>query len=155
MSHRKLDGELILGIKDKLEREYNYTVYIDWIDNPNLDRENVDKTTANTLRLKMQKSKCLIYVYSKKSTESKWMPWELGYMDGAKKNKCTILSIIPSRSNIAPNYNEQEYLNIYPPISEEGGEYYSPTNKKLLVYENGRKIPFDEWLKRNKTMLYE
>ena len=147
LSHRKLDAELILGIKDKLEDKYGYTVYIDWVDDPQLNRDDVNKETANVLRVKMQQSKSLIYVYSKKSTESKWMPWELGYMDGAKENKCTVLSIVPSFSSIVPNYEDQEYLSIYPPLKEDFDIIMN--NKQLFVYEDSGRISFKEWLNRN------
>lgn len=151
LSHRKADEKIILGIKQLLEEEYNYTIYVDWIDDPQMSRTNVNKSTANTLRTKMRACKCLVYVYTKKSTGSKWMPWELGYMDGSKPNKCTIFAIASTKTDKSPSYQEQEYLNIYPPLKEEISKYnYRPD---LFVYEDKGKIAFKTWMNRNNNPL--
>jgi hypothetical protein len=73
--------ELLVGMKRYLE-SLNYKVYVDWLVDPKLNRATVTRTTAKTLRTRMDNSDCLFFVTSKNSQESKWMPWELGYMDG-------------------------------------------------------------------------
>lgn len=114
LSHSSKDKTLILGIKNFIE-ESGYTVYIDWIDDPQLDRANVNSTTANVLRKRMRQSKFLVYVDSDNATTSKWMPWELGYFDGFKPKKIGVLPIKNRNDGI---YIGQEYLGLYPVIEK-------------------------------------
>ena len=94
LSHSYADKEIIDELIFSLKRDYNfnYTIYIDWIEDPTLDRTNVTKETASTLKQRMKNCKSLLYVTSENHSYSKWMPWELGYNDGFK-NKVAILPI--------------------------------------------------------------
>jgi hypothetical protein len=112
LSHSFRDAALILGVKLKLE-DHGHTVYVDWIEDPQLDRSKVNKSTAEKLRNRMQSCKCLCYATTPSSSDSKWMPWECGYMDG-KKNRVAILPLTES----GQGYAGQEYLGIYPYIDE-------------------------------------
>ncbi len=112
LSHSFRDADLILGVKLKLE-DHGHTVYVDWIEDPQLDRLKVNKSTAEKLRNRMQSCKCLCYATTPSSSDSKWMPWECGYMDG-KKNRVAILPLTES----GQSYAGQEYLGIYPYIDE-------------------------------------
>ena len=152
LSHRKLDEELILGIRLKLEKEYGYKVYVDWVDDAQLSRQDVGKQTAETLRLRMKQSRCLMYAYTKNATTSKWMPWELGYMDGHKPQKSTVLPILNALTGTM-DYGDQEYLNLYPPTTEETNTYHG--TKKLYVHEETGKIDFETWLNRKTVVLGE
>ena len=62
LSHAFRDAELILGIKLKLE-DHGYSVYVDWIDDPqiNRNRTKVSRDTAKLLRQRMNCCKCLFY----------------------------------------------------------------------------------------------
>lgn len=112
LSHSSKDKQLILGVKQFIE-DSGYNVYIDWVDDPQLDRANVNVQTADVLRTRMKQSKFLIYVDSNNATASKWIPWELGYFDGYKPNK---IGIFPIRQNPEGYYTGQEYLGLYPKI---------------------------------------
>lgn len=114
LSHSSKDKQLILGVKQLIE-DSGYSVYIDWVDDPQLDRANVNVQTADILRTRMKQSKFLVYVDSNNATTSKWMPWELGYFDGYKPNK---IGILPIRQNSEGSYTEQEYLGLYPKIEK-------------------------------------
>jgi hypothetical protein len=81
LSHAYDDKELILGVALTLE-DFGYSVYLDWRDDPSLNRKNVSSDTAGILRERMKASKCLLYSTSEHASESKWMPWELGFKDG-------------------------------------------------------------------------
>lgn len=115
LSHSSKDKQLILGVKQLIE-DSGYSVYIDWVDDPQLDRANVNVHTADILRTRMKQSKFLVYVDSDNAKSSKWMPWELGYFDGYNSEKLGILVIRYSSNEI---YKGQEYLNLYP-IIEKG-----------------------------------
>ena len=114
LSHSSKDQTLILGIKKFIE-ESGYSVYIDWVDDPQLDRANVNVQTADVLRTRMKQSKFLLYIDSNNANASKWMPWELGYFDGYKPNK---IGILPIRQNPEGYYTGQEYLGLYPKIEK-------------------------------------
>jgi hypothetical protein len=55
LSHARVDEELVLGVKLLLE-DANKRVYVDWIDDPMLDRTNVSSKTAAELRKRMNQS---------------------------------------------------------------------------------------------------
>ncbi|MGA8884612.1 MAG: toll/interleukin-1 receptor domain-containing protein [Acinetobacter sp.] len=126
LSHSSKDKQLILGVKQLIE-DSGYSVYIDWIDDPELNRTNVNKHTAEQLRKRMKQSKFLVYVDSDNASTSKWMPWELGYFDGYNSEKIGILVI---RNNSNEIYKGQEYLNLYPTI--EKGNLNSALNNARI-----------------------
>jgi hypothetical protein len=111
LSHSFRDAEIILGVKLTLE-DFSYSVYVDWIEDPKLNRSEVSKETAKILRKRMDCCKGLFYSTTESSAGSKWMPWECGYMDG-KKGKSAILPLTNTGLNL---FRGQEYLGVYPYI---------------------------------------
>lgn len=116
---QKVSGRDILRLKRLLER-FGFSVYVDWIEDPELDRTRVTPRNANILRRRMDHSESLLFVTSANSSASTWMPWELGYMDGktatlAKLGKVAIFpfSNSPARIN---NYYGQQFLGLYPHV---------------------------------------
>lgn len=77
LSHSYLDKIQVLALI-KLFNEHHFSVYVDWIEDKQLNRNNVDTKTADLLRERMKQSKCLSYLTTKNITNSKWCPWELG-----------------------------------------------------------------------------
>lgn len=114
LSHSFQDAETIYLLYAYL-KSLGWSVYVDWIEDSQLDRQNVTKATAELLRIQMKRSKTLIYASSNASKDSKWMPWELGFFDGYKPKKIAILPIT-SDSNKYENYIGVEYLSLYPYI---------------------------------------
>jgi len=106
LSHAFLDADIVSGVFESLEG-LGYKVYIDWKGDPQLNRENVDKSTAMQLKYRMERCKCLLYVVTPFCSSSKWMPWELGYFDGFK-GKSAILPVTNSGSD---TYKGQELIN--------------------------------------------
>lgn len=113
LSHSVKDAELVLGIKLILE-DHGRKVYVDWLEDPQLDRSRVTPATAETLRLRMRSCLSLIYLHSDNSSSSKWMPWELGFFDGFKG----AVAILPVTKQEETSFHGQEYLGIYPWIDE-------------------------------------
>lgn len=107
ISHSFSDKDLVLGLKYKF-KQAGYKVYIDWIDDSNLDRRAVTVDTAKIIKKRIEDSKGLAYIATSNITNSKWCPWELGVSDGYNGMAC-ILPIIDSRS-----FKGQEYLGLYP-----------------------------------------
>lgn len=111
LSHNIGDAEIVLGLKQLLE-DLKYRVYVDWLVDPQLDRNKVSKETANHLRERLKCSNSLFFLTSDNSINSKWMPWECGYFDGFKGK----VAIVPITKESRPTneYKGQEYLGLYP-----------------------------------------
>lgn len=110
MSHSYEDAEVIGGLKVLLEQA-GFSVYVDWIQDAQLDRSTVTAATADMLRQRMKHCRHLLYATSKASANSKWMPWELGYFDGLRSGHVGILPIVETATD---PFNGLEYLALYP-----------------------------------------
>ncbi|MEE3349595.1 MAG: toll/interleukin-1 receptor domain-containing protein [Candidatus Gastranaerophilaceae bacterium] len=147
LSHSYADKDYIGELKRILEEVYGYTVYVDWItDGYKLDRNNVSKETADLIKTRMKQSNSMIFATSSNSPNSKWMPWELGYFDSFSQGK---IAILPITENSNDSFEGQEYLALYPYITEE---YFDKSDKKTLWINETKKeyVIFDKWLKENK-----
>src|SRR5688572_26869187 len=111
LSHRKLDAEEVLGLVRLIE-SCGLSVYIDWREDPELDRTNVTSLNAQVLRNQMGLCDALFFATTTNFTDSKWMPWELGYFDG-KKGRVAIVPVVEDSDKFR-NFHGQEYLGIYP-----------------------------------------
>lgn len=139
LSHAFDDKELVLGMALALE-DFGYKVYLDWRDDPLLDRKTVSAKTAEILRARMKVSRCLFYSTTENSGASKWMPWELGFKDGDNNR----VAILPVTRNYSSIYQGQEYLSVYPYISEDddtSGKHRLWVRRSPTLYVN-----FDSWL---------
>jgi len=141
LSHSFRDAELILGVKIKLEN-YGYSVYVDWLEDPQLNRSNITFQTATKLRERMKCCQSLFYSTTEASSKSKWMPWECGYIDGLRGRS----AILPLTETGSGTYKGQEYLGIYPYITE--APIKGQTSKTLWVNQSvDVYCKFSDWLK--------
>lgn len=101
--------EILLGIKGFLE-DAGLSVYVDRYSDPHLVPGEITKDTAETLRRRLRASKSLLYVYSRHSKLSRWMPWELGFMDGAGRR----IGIVPVVEAVRDTFDGEQYLGLYP-----------------------------------------
>lgn len=141
LSHRKLDAREVLALKELIESQ-GFSVYVDWVENPELDRTNVTPATAAHLRSVMDKCRSLLYAISVNSGESKWMPWELGYSD-ARHGKVAIVPVSDA-DLISDSYQGQEFLGLYPYISAvslSSAQAYLRVNKP-----GGQPISIKSWI---------
>ena len=139
LSHAFDDRELILGVALTLE-DLGYSVYLDWRDDPSLDRKNVSRYTAFKLRERIRNSKCLFFATTESTSASKWMPWELGFKDGQNNRS----AILPIQENRPDNYKGREYLGIYPYITQQ---LSNMEEEKLWVrWSPTCYVVFDAWL---------
>lgn len=115
LSHSYLDQNIVLGLKGYLE-ESGLSVYIDWIDDNQLERDSVNEKTAETLRKRMKQCESLLFATSSNSSTSKWMPWECGYFDGINGK----IAILPISNSDESSFEGQEYLGLYPYIDVTG-----------------------------------
>lgn len=149
LSHAIRDAELILGLKLLLEAA-GKTVYVDWIDDPKLDRRQVTGETAETLRTRMRQSESLFYAYSRHSRTSRWMPWELGYFDGFNGN-VAVLPIVPDMGTL--DFETEEYLQLYPKVDATS----VATTPTLFInrarrLETGEHLDFERWRKGSEKL---
>ncbi|KMZ12179.1 hypothetical protein BHUM_05252 [Candidatus Burkholderia humilis] len=132
LSHASKDAKLILGVKALLE-ERGFVVYVDWVDDAHADRSQVDRETADLLRQRMRQSASLIWVATDATSNSKWMPWELGYFDGFAPGQ---VATIPLVDNPGESFKGQEYLSLYPLI---GQDHYIGGRKDVFVEDRSRR----------------
>ncbi len=112
ISHSFKDKDLVIGLYH-LFTVAGYKVYIDWIDDSNLDRKSVTPITAAIIRKRIERSKGASFISTANSTTSKWCPWELGVADGMHNRVC----ILPIMSTT--EFRGQEYLGLYPYLEYE------------------------------------
>lgn len=134
LSHAKLDEVMIVGVKETLERLTGLTVYVDWIDDPQLNRARVTSATADTIRTRMLQCRALVYATSPAATNSKWMPWELGYFDGKKGPE--YVSIMPILESSNDSFTGLEFLGLYDKI-EKVLETWSGVERPYAVRPGG------------------
>lgn len=134
LSHSRLDSDIVLGVKRILEK-LGKSVYVDWINDPQLDRSSVTSQTAEQLRTRMRQCRALFYAHSGNASKSRWMPWELGFYDGYKGN-VAVLPLVDKSSQTS--YQGEEYLGIYPYVDITGGTVYVHKN-------SGTYRGFDGW----------
>lgn len=141
LSHSYKDRNVVLELADELSEKYKLKVYIDWIEDSELDRTHVNAKTAQTIKERMQNCKCLLYATSENSSSSKWMPWETGLMDGLKGR----VAICPLIGGDDSNFKGQEYLSMYPFVSYEKAK---GSDKDVLWINKGSMyVNFTDWLK--------
>lgn len=138
LSHASEDAIIIKAIRDELV-EGGYKVYVDWIDDPQLDRSHVNAATASLLRERMRQCKSLLFATSSAARKSVWMPWELGYMDAFTNMRVAIVPVVPD-SEASKDFKGQEYLGIYP--------YFDKTGANFWVHrDTSRFVSFARWLR--------
>ena len=141
LSHSYLDREEVLGLYNELT-EMGFYVYVDWIVDPELDRTNVTKASAELIRNRMKNSKSLLLAISTNAEMSKWMPWELGFVDG-NTNRCAIIPVSKDNLNLY-SFNRVEYLKLYPYLDRETNR---AGNMKLWINDDEASyVVFDSWL---------
>lgn len=146
LSHSYMDKELVCAVVD-LFNSAGYSIYIDWMNDQQLNRSEVTATTADILRKRMRMSKGLAYVATGNSSNSKWCPWELGYADAAKNGRCAILPIMKKEGE---SFKGQEYLGLYPFIDYETRKGTQEYEFWVNDPENGNYISLRKWLSGGK-----
>ena len=124
LSYNINDKDVVKGIYYVL-KNMGFKVYVDFMVDPQLDRRSVTKETAECIQSRLKHSKSLIYAQSSNAAMSKWMPWELGVVDG-NTSKCFFM---PVQKGYEIINSRQEYLLLYPVIGIN-------TSSELRVYDS-------------------
>lgn len=139
LSHSIRDAEIVLGVK-KLIEDLGYSTYVDWIDDPTLDRTKVTPKTADVLRKRMRTSKSLMYITTENADSSRWMPWECGYFDGLRDK----VAIIPVKGSRTDNFEGVEYLGLYPYCVKEKD---TQQRERLWIHRDQQTyVLYEDWL---------
>lgn len=109
LSHSSRDKDLVLGAKKVIE-DAGYTVYVDWIDDAQVNVV-ADRALADRLRRRMGQCSSLFYLHTPNAALSKWCPWELGYFDGLRSPEAAVF-VFPVLTQ-GQLYKGQEYLDLY------------------------------------------
>jgi hypothetical protein len=139
LCHSFLDKEIIGGLYTELTRQ-GYSVYVDWVVDPHLDRDNVTKESAELIRTRLKNSKSLLLAVSTNANLSKWMPWELGYVDG-HTNNCALVPIETNNMTVT-SFNRREYLLLYPYVKRNGD-----FSTLYVAESNNTYSTFQDWVK--------
>ena len=80
---------------------------------------------------------------------SKWIPWELGFVDG-NTNNCALFPVAPGNMTLS-TFHRSEYLLLYPYLKKATIGY----SEDLYLTESAHSyIQVDSWIKRNLNPLY-
>jgi hypothetical protein len=138
LCHAFKDAKIVEAIKDFLKSN-GLTVYVDWIDDPQLSRSHVTPATAAKLRAAMRRSTSLLYAASVNASESKWMPWEVGYSD-ALHGRVAILPLADGNELVSA-YRGQEFMGIYPYVDDDASGMLF-----LNSQQEAKSVPISTWL---------
>jgi hypothetical protein len=129
LSHSFLDKDEVEGIYIELTSK-GYSVYVDWIIDPDLNRNNVTKESAELIRKRMRSSESLLLAISDNAHLSTWIPWELGFLDG-QQSRCSLFPV--AKNDLAKTtFDRKEYLLLYPYIKVAELDY----RKEIILTES-------------------
>jgi hypothetical protein len=114
LSHSSKDKDLAFLVKTALEL-LGVSVYIDWLD-AGLPSE-VSQETARILREKIEANGLFLLLATNNAAESKWVPWELGFADGRKRESS--VAILEVRRD-SETFMGNEYYALYQRITVPG-----------------------------------
>jgi hypothetical protein len=141
LSHCYLDKTAVKGLYIELTR-LGFSVYVDWIVDSHLDRNNVTKETAKIIQSRLKSSKSLLLATSENADLSKWMPWELGYVDGHTQ-LCALVPVT-NLSITKRTFERREFLLLYPYIKRAQS---TNSRERLWVVENATNyVVFEDWM---------
>jgi len=150
LSHSYLDADEIFYLHKRLTR-MACSVFVDWIEFPDLNRQQVTRDNVEIVRNAMKKCNALIYAFSDNVRKSSWMPWELGFFDGYSGTNENICILPITNDEIDDDeYHGIEYLGIYPfiTLSEcDDGKFYYYVN-----FPNGEYERLNGWIQKIKSL---
>lgn len=115
LSHSLKDATLIRQIKQRLERDHNVSVYVDWEEDGGTSRDQI----ADKVKAAMEISTSLLVVKTENSDSSSWVAWETGYFDRKSSERIGVLLIEDEDAGFThETFKHQEYLKNYELLSE-------------------------------------
>lgn len=87
----------------------------------------------------------MIYAFSENASNSKWMPWELGYFDALRDSKIAVLPILKNSKN---SYIGSEYVGLYYHIQID--RIKNSEKEALWVHNGDDYIIYSDWIQGHK-----
>lgn len=140
------DAEIVLGVYDLLTSA-GYSVFCDWIEDPDTDRSQVTPANAAFIRATMGVSDSLLFLDTEGSVQSLWMCWELGWFDGGRGP----VAVLPVLGEGERFYRGREFLGLYPyvELDDEGRlKVVRPVvsgPSGIMLFEAPNSRSFDSW----------
>lgn len=126
ISYRHHDSALVDGLEEKI-RAAGFEPFRDLNFSDLANTAEVGKEKIARIRAQLQKTTCLIFAFSRESARQPgqgvgvWMPWELGFFDGALSSRIGVYLLDgPRDAGIEPIQYFQgcEYLQLYAELDE-------------------------------------
>jgi len=108
LSHAAQDKELVDGLCAEMTA-LGLKVYVDRLDDTLPSRSAVTRETADLLRRRMRACRMLVLAVTEHSANSRWIPWELGFFDGAAGE----IFVLPLTKGVRSAGPGIEFLDLY------------------------------------------
>lgn len=129
ISYRHRDADAVAALSGEIEAA-GFEVFCDKHFTGLNDPDQITRQTIETIREHIAKATCLIVAYSRRTAQQGldkgepvgvWMPWELGYFDGALSSRIAVYLLDGPRGNVDPKtyYKGCEYLQLYEELTEQ------------------------------------
>lgn len=148
------DSEIVLGVYDYLT-DKGFVVFCDWIDEPDVSRNEVTPANAAFIRETMEQCDTLLFLDTESADQSLWMCWKLGWFDG-RRGPVGILPVLKGDQRF---YRGREFLGLYPYIEEcSDGELkvvrpVVPNPEGLMFFEAPNSRSFESWRKNTQDYM--
>ncbi|WP_175547442.1 toll/interleukin-1 receptor domain-containing protein [Fibrobacter sp. UWH4] len=156
LSHAHEDLKYAYSVARFLKKAYNVNVYIDAFDPLMPSATNAD--TADKLIKKIKSADRFIFVGTKKSFMSKWCNWELGLGDSKSLRGHLAFLVMSNRNEKMGNFNENEYVGLYPFIWDKSMCGIESNEDVLYVgyhgLNNNTYVPLKDWLSKKNKFRY-
>jgi hypothetical protein len=108
LSHAADDAAQVDALRAEMTA-LDLKVYVDRFDDALPTRDAVDRKTADMLRTRMRACRMLVLAVTEHSASSFWIPWELGFFDGAAGE----IFILPLTDKVREAGEGIEFLDLY------------------------------------------
>lgn len=140
LSYRHSDKYYIHEIVTFL-KNLGVPIYVDYLDE-NLSQSKMEEV-AGIIRKQIGKSSKFIQVVSPNSSESKWLPWEIGVGDGVLGTKNAILMPVTINNGYNPY---AEHLSIYGHIDKVYSTDRTIYDWAVIYPDDTKNIWLKKWL---------
>lgn len=149
ISHKQQDAALARKLADKV-KALGHVPYLDVTDE--FLKQSNSKALAEGIRERLRQARCLLYVLTPTSTQSKWMPWELGFFDG-RWGQPTVGLYVADKAAMPElqkggrgRFTVQEYLELYQVVDSENLAYFLSRATSTEMLGNRRDVDVDRLL---------
>jgi hypothetical protein len=151
ISHKQEDAAAAERLRDSIVGQ-GYTCYTDTRDR-HIGRIVSARKKAERLRKQLRGCRSLIYLYSPRAIESKWMPWELGFFDGRWGSVPVGLYFTATEPRqrkgerrLQETFSVQEYLEMYERVDEASLADFLRRTVSNTALLNRADVDVDRWM---------